>query len=70
MSNVSYCRFENTVPDFVDCTEHIEDELSETEDRYRKTLINGCADVFDMLGVSYDWDALEDAMQRLKRRAG
>lgn len=70
MSNMSYCRFENTVPDFVDCTEHIEGELSETEDRYRKTLINGCADVFDMLGVSYDRDALEDAMQRLKRRGG
>ena len=39
-------------------------------DRYRKTLINDCADVFDMLGVSYDRDALEDAMQRLKRRGG
>lgn len=70
MANMSYCRFENTVPDFVDCTEHIEDALTEREDRYRRTLINGCADVFDMLGVSYDRDALEDAMQRLKRRAG
>ena len=63
MANMSYCRFENTVPDFVDCTEHI-------EDRYRRTLINGCADVFDMLGVSFDRDALEEAMQRLPRREG
>lgn len=30
MANMSYCRFENTVPDFVDCTEHIEDALGET----------------------------------------
>lgn len=68
MSNMSYCRFENTVPDFVDCTEHIEDALTEREDRYRRTLINACADVFDMLGVSFDRDALEDAMQRLERK--
>ena len=65
MANMSYCRFENTVPDFVDCAEHIEDDLTEREARHRRALIRACAEVFDTLGVSFDRDALEDALQRL-----
>lgn len=59
MANMSYCRFENTVPDFVDCA----DALTEREARHRRTLINACADMFDTLGVSFD----RDALQRLER---
>lgn len=50
MANMSYCRFENTYRDLMDCYGHIEDELSETEERYRKRLILLCrhiADCFD-----------------------
>jgi hypothetical protein len=40
MSNMSYCRFENTYKDLRDCVEHIEDEnLSESEKFYRRRII-------------------------------
>lgn len=40
MSNMSYCRFENTYRDLCDCVEHIEDEnLSESEKFYRGRII-------------------------------
>lgn len=36
MSNMSYCRFENTYHDLLDCSEHIfDDDLSEDEKRYK-----------------------------------
>ncbi len=37
--NMSHCRFENTLKDLRDCTEHMDDELSETEERCRTKLI-------------------------------
>lgn len=40
MSNMSYCRFENTLSDLLDCGEHIwDDNLSEEEERARKRMI-------------------------------
>lgn len=40
MSNMSYCRWHNTLQDLEDCAEHIEDELSsDTEISARKRLI-------------------------------
>ena len=40
MSNMSYCRFENTYRELCDCVEHIEDEnLSESEKFYRRRII-------------------------------
>lgn len=43
MGNMSYCRFENTFRDLQDCEEHIFDkDLSESEEKYRKRLINLC----------------------------
>lgn len=47
MSNMSYCRFENTLPDLQDCEEALQDlsslaELSESERRYAKELIETC----------------------------
>lgn len=40
MSNMSYCRFENTYRELCDCVEHIEDEnLSESEKFYRGRII-------------------------------
>ena len=42
MSNMSYCRFQNTVGDLDDCCDHMDDELSEEEQQARKRLIELC----------------------------
>lgn len=40
MSNMSYCRFENTARDFADCVANMDaDSLSESEARAREDLI-------------------------------
>ncbi len=44
MSNMGYCRFENTLPDLRDCYEHInDDDLSDREIKYRRRLLELCA---------------------------
>ena len=44
MSNMAYCRFENTLSDLRDCEEHMDDnDLSEDEERARKRLIKMCS---------------------------
>jgi len=46
MSNMSYCRFENTYHDLKDCYKNIDDQaLSETEERYRQKLIDLCKEI-------------------------
>jgi hypothetical protein len=47
MGNMSYCRFENTLGDLQDCEEHLFDteELSESEKRARKRLIELCRNI-------------------------
>lgn len=47
MANMSYCRFENTYRDLVDCQENMADteELSETEQHYRKEIIRVCLEI-------------------------
>ena len=48
MSNMSYCRFENTLRDLQDCLEHInDDDMSADEIRARTTLIKTCEDICD-----------------------
>ena len=43
MSNMSYCRFSNTLEDLRDCHDNMdEDKLSEAEARARKRLIELC----------------------------
>jgi hypothetical protein len=46
MSNMSHCRFENTLGDLEDCYEHMEEDLSETEAKAKEKLIKLCADIF------------------------
>lgn len=47
MANMSYCRFQNTLPDLRDCEEsegmYEPETLSEEERRARKSLIAVCA---------------------------
>lgn len=53
MSNLSYCRFQNTVPDLEDCVEVLEDangdlsSLSEAERKAAVRLIKLCRRVVD-----------------------
>jgi len=42
MSNMSYCRFENTVRDLKDCEDFVGDQLSQDENEARKELIKTC----------------------------
>ena len=46
MSNMSYCRFENTYRDLMDCYENMADkDLSNEEERARKRLLELCKDI-------------------------
>jgi len=56
MSNMSYCRFENTYSDLLDCYNNINENLrgmSESELKYRNKLIQLCQDILD--------EAIEDS---------
>jgi len=49
MSNMSYCRFENTYRDLKDCANHITDNFDNKPDekRYRNLLLNLCKTILD-----------------------
>ena len=47
MSNMSYCRFQNTVSDLRDCSENMDDQLSDDEEKARIRLIKLCVDIAD-----------------------
>lgn len=67
MSNTSYCRFQNTSQDLYDCLEYIQDfDLSEDEYLARKRLINSCASVFNLLGVDFSEEELDNAKKELQ----
>jgi hypothetical protein len=58
MSNMSYCRFHNTLSDLRDCYEHIHDRLDKRDDRAwdsefnsRKRLVELCARILEECGV-------------------
>ena len=57
MSNMSYCRFENTSKDLSDCEAHILDNLdhaSDYERRARIYLINHCVGILEALGYNVE----------------
>jgi hypothetical protein len=45
MSNMSYCRFRNTLADLDDCNDHISDDLSGDEEKARARLIKVCKEI-------------------------
>ena len=52
---MSYCRFENTLQDLHDCHDNMDDDdLSETEAKYRLRLIRLCTDIADEFGDEDD----------------
>ena len=59
MPNMSYCRFENTYRDLVDCYENINDtDLSNRESEYREKLIDVCREILEEyeLNKMSEWD--------------
>jgi hypothetical protein len=40
--NMGYVRFENTYRDLKDCFNHLDDELSESEEKARQRLLDLC----------------------------
>lgn len=45
MSNMSYCRFRNTLADLKDCLEHLEDTLTDEESDAREELVYVCKQI-------------------------
>ena len=57
MSNMSYCRFENTLKDLDDCYENMDSkDLSETETLYRDHMIQMCVNIAEEYGDELDQD--------------
>ena len=52
MANMSYCRFENTYRNLMDCYNNINDQLSDREHSYRERLVELCQSIVD----EYDSD--------------
>ena len=52
MSNMSYCRFQNTLTDLRDCQNALfeGEELSEAEEKAKKRLIQVCQAIFEEFG--------------------
>jgi hypothetical protein len=52
MSNMSYCRFQNTLFDLEDCVDYMDDDdLSPEEAQARECLVEVCAEIVE------DWKA-------------
>lgn len=68
MSNMSYCRFQNTLSDLADCAEAVEarEELSREESRARRYLFGLMANMMEEIGVTIDRDELERGIQALE----
>jgi hypothetical protein len=47
MANMSYCKFENTYRDLYDCYNSINDQLSDSEHKFRKRLVEMCQNIVD-----------------------
>ena len=61
--NMSYCRFENTYNDLIDCIENMHKEAgNERDERYRVRLLQLMKDIVD----SGDADALLDEIEENK----
>ena len=57
MANMSYVRFENTLPDLRDCAEHFfDDDLSESEQKARRRLIRVIHDIVEDLKFNEQWE--------------
>lgn len=67
MSNMSYCRFENTYFDLLDCLDHVFDELYGTEYDYRAKLVELAAQILWEVGVAVDVKDVAERVSKLPR---
>lgn len=44
---MSYCRFENTYRNLVDCAQAMNETLSESERKYKEKLVNVCQEIIE-----------------------
>ena len=52
MANMSYCRFENTFMDLLDCQENMDDtDLSSDERAFRRRLVRLCYEIAEGYSV-------------------
>jgi len=69
MSNMSYCRFENTYRDLLDCESAIEEaieegpdhDISKSEKEYRDKLIELCENIVNMADDLREAERREDS---------
>lgn len=54
MSNMSYCRFQNTLQDLRDCYEGWGEDLSPEETKAQKRLLKLCKDIVEDFGEDYE----------------
>lgn len=55
MANMSYCRFQNTLPDLRDCYENMDaDDLDEDEAKARERIIKLCVRIASEYGPQDD----------------
>ena len=47
MANMSYCRFENTYRDLLDCYHNMNNDKSDDEQAYMRRLVDVCKDIVD-----------------------
>lgn len=47
MPNMSYCRFENTLGDLLDCFNNINEETNSRDEDYRQRMINLLTDLVE-----------------------
>lgn len=54
MANMSYCRFQNTLVDLIDCQEHMQGEVSKHEQHARNEMIATCVEILESLGYTVE----------------
>lgn len=67
MSNMSYCRFRNTLSDLRDCANNfMDDDLSVEEHNARSLLIIEMANIFDEIGVELVREDIDETLIKRK----
>lgn len=69
MSNMSYCRFENTARDLYDCVENWDADLSLSEANARLRILKHARMILAAEGIDIDDDEYDAAIARLKPEA-
>jgi hypothetical protein len=64
MSNMSYCRYRNTLEDLIDCYDHLFEDISSVEERVaRNRLIITCANIVS----NFDDQELDEIVEEIKQ---